>query len=199
MTTAATSHSGVMKSRRRRRHRNPEARRYQTTRAGRRGERDLGTPELQARRKRATGHTSLPCDPLAVLFGRELLSQLQYQAGRDLASLLETVRGITGSVEGPWLQILAGGLVSGGNSSDIAPAIERAWRSLARLRAAVADRLGVELAFRVAEGEWRPLGADFIAKLVCSEPWTGQDQRFHAALVAALERIAATWTGTRAV
>src|SRR5215471_2835274 len=67
------------KTRRRRgRPYNPNARRHQTTRAGRRGEVDRGSERLRSNKRLLTGREDLPLDPAGVLLGRELIDHQQY-------------------------------------------------------------------------------------------------------------------------
>jgi len=61
------------------------AKRRQTTRAGQgRADRDMGTVELRAVKRWATGRTDLPMDPLGVLFGHGKIGDDLYRAGQRL-------------------------------------------------------------------------------------------------------------------
>jgi hypothetical protein len=183
----------------RRRRRNPNARRHQTTRAGRRGETvvDLGTPEARAHRLRATGDAGLPFDPLGILLGHARLSQELYNTGRDIGDDLEVARGET--VPGPWLTILAGGPLGGRpGAADVSPAAERAWRRLERIRAAIGEPWTTALVLQTCAGEFRPCEEGFIGRLWARQRWTPRDRAVHARLLAGLDRVARSWSRGRA-
>jgi hypothetical protein len=146
-----------MRRRKRGRPPKPNARRRETTRAGRRGEAqpDEGTRELRRHRRRATGTTALPADSLGVLFGRGLITTAEYNAARDVGELLATARRGLGLASGGcgsfWMAILSGGRIGGRANGDAAT--EWALRLLDRLRARIADQLTADLVFAVAGGE----------------------------------------------
>jgi hypothetical protein len=99
--------------RRRGRPRKANARRRQTTRAGRRGEPELidqGTSELLARKLRATTRPDLEASAIGVLYGRALIDAHQYQVLAELTLTLQRLArswGGTGGVEGLWQGIVA--------------------------------------------------------------------------------------------
>jgi len=59
---------------------NPNARRHQTTRAGRRSERDLGTPPLREKKRATTGREDVAMTPAGVLYGHGHLDSAQLRA-----------------------------------------------------------------------------------------------------------------------
>lgn len=134
------------------------ARRRETTRALRRGERDRGSDRLRLQRIALTGREDLPVDPLGVLHGRDHLGQAQYHAGRDIGDLIEVVQrslGVaTGSVQGGWLAILSGGAIRG--AAPVSGAASGALRLLDKLRDRIADPVMAEVTFAICAGEWRP-------------------------------------------
>jgi hypothetical protein len=90
--------------------RNPNARRYQTTRAGRRGEVDRGSERLRARKRAATSREDLELTPTAVLFGRGFLDLLQYDKIGVVTALLRHVQKAMGrgslSVTALWTALI---------------------------------------------------------------------------------------------
>jgi hypothetical protein len=158
-------------SRKRGRPAKANARRRATTRAGRRGEitTDPGTREAQAHRRHATGNSDLPIDPLGVLFGRGMIDQPQYQAGRDLGDLIEIAArrlALGGSgVSGAWLRILGVRGVSGPGAID--SAAEWAARILGRIEKRL-DPAIAKLTFDVCAGAWLP----FVMTVMAGDPIT---------------------------
>lgn len=178
----------------------PNARRRQTTRAGRKGQPyvDFGTAEARARRLLATGLESLPVDPLAILLGRGHIDNRQYAAGRDLGEQLALVRaglGVVGDgTQSAWSRILAGGGGGGGKSEP--PSIERAWRLLARLRRRIGSERTAALTFAIADGEWTPLGYPIIQAILAGR--LDSSLRAVVALVQhGLDRVAKSWASGR--
>ena len=142
----------------------PNARRRATTRAGRRGEVaviDRGSLELRRLRRRLTGDSDLPVDPLGVLLGRGLISQANYHTGRGIAEVIERVRQRLGvgqlSVQATWLAIIAGAGAIRGDSAGPSAASERwAVGQMARYARAIGE--GAETLFDVCSGVWIPSG-----------------------------------------
>ena len=95
--------------RRRGRPYNPNARRHQTTRAGRRGEVDRGSPRLRARKLALTMREDVELTGPGILFGHELLDRYQYDTLGWVTALLRRIarsfgRGV--SPAGIWNAIL---------------------------------------------------------------------------------------------
>jgi hypothetical protein len=91
---------------------NPNARRHQTTRAGRRGEVDRGSPRLRARKLALTTREDVEMTPAGVLYGHGYLDNAQYSALGYVTRLLQHVSRAMGrgmSVNGLWLAIVAAG------------------------------------------------------------------------------------------
>jgi len=83
------------------------AKRRQTTVAGRRGEADTGTEELRRRKRRVTGREDLELTGAAVLFGHDLLDRQQFDTLGMITGLLQRLAvawGGTGGVTGLWLR-----------------------------------------------------------------------------------------------
>ena len=141
----------MAKKRKRGRPYNPEAKRHQTTRAGRAGapETDRGTDQLRRQRQRTTGGETLPADVLGVLLGRELITLPEYHAGRDIAELLDRA-GMLGRVHSVWLAVLAGGRF--GRAPGEGAAAEWARRVLARVAGWIDDPAALALVLTVAGG-----------------------------------------------
>ena len=96
--------------------RRANAKRRQTTVAGRRGEADTGTEELRRRKRRVTGREDLELTGAAVLFGHDLLDRQQFDTLGLITGLLQRLAvgwGGTGGVSGLWLSI-TGALVRTG-------------------------------------------------------------------------------------
>ena len=88
---------------------NPNARRHQTTRAGRRGEVDHGSPRLRARKLALTMREDVELTGPGILFGHELLDRYQYDTLGWVTALLRRIarsfgRGV--SPAGIWNAIL---------------------------------------------------------------------------------------------
>jgi hypothetical protein len=102
--------------RRRGRPYDPNAKRHRTDRAGRRGEIDLGSPWLLAKKMRATTRGDVEMDGAGVLYGRDLIDRQQYDM-LGVASLLlrriATAMGRGTSVSGLWQAIIAAGSRTG--------------------------------------------------------------------------------------
>jgi hypothetical protein len=84
------------------------AKRRQTTVAGRRGEPDTGTTELRRRKRRATGREDLELTGAGVLFGHDLLDRQQFDTLGMITRLLQRLAvawGGTDGVTGLWLSI----------------------------------------------------------------------------------------------
>jgi hypothetical protein len=91
---------------------NPNSRRNQTDRAGRRGEIDHGSPRLRARKLALTGRADVELTAAGALFGRGLIDDLQYSRLGYVTGLLQQVSRAMGrgaSVNGLWLAIVAAG------------------------------------------------------------------------------------------
>jgi hypothetical protein len=89
---------------------NPHARRHQTTRAGRRGERDLGAVWLRAKKRAATGREDVEMTPAGVLYGQGHLDNAQYSALGWVTQLLQRIARSFGqgmSPVGVWAAIIA--------------------------------------------------------------------------------------------
>jgi len=89
---------------------NPAARRHSTTRAGRRGDVDLGSPRLRARKLALTLRDDTEMSAAGILFGRELLDRYQYDALGWVTLLLRRVArsfGRDASPAGVWAALLA--------------------------------------------------------------------------------------------
>jgi hypothetical protein len=101
-----------MAHKRRGRKPNPNARRRQTTRAGRRGEVDLGSDALRYWKMRLTGRPDLELVPSAVLYGRDLINAEQFDKLGWLCLLLRRISAACGrgfTVGGLWASLLAAG------------------------------------------------------------------------------------------
>lgn len=142
-----------MAKRKRGRPRNPHAKRRTTTRIGRStgvDPRDRGTDELRLKRITITGSDQLShSDPLAALFGRNLISTAEYNAGRDIADLISIIqRAQFGSI---WLRILS---APGGQLSfDPSPHVERAQYTLHRIGTIIGP--ASPIVFDTCGGEWK--------------------------------------------
>ena len=95
--------------RRRGRPYNPNARRHQTTRAGRRGEVNRGSPRLRARKLALTTREDVEMTPAGILYGHGHLDNAQYSALGWVTALLRRIarsfgRGV--SPAGIWNAIL---------------------------------------------------------------------------------------------
>ncbi|HEX4505067.1 MAG TPA: hypothetical protein VH722_04995 [Alphaproteobacteria bacterium] len=76
------------------------AKRRQTTRAGQgRTDRDMGTAELRAVKRWATGRTDLAMDPLGVLFGHGKIDDDLYRAGQRLEAARRACFGADAAAE----------------------------------------------------------------------------------------------------
>ena len=175
---------------------NPNSKRNQTTRAGRRGERDRGSDQLRLQRLALTGSEELPVDPLGVLFGRKLISTAQYNAGREIGELLEVVRrglvGNAGSVQGSWLAILSGGAIRGHAELRISAAATFAIRVLDKLRERIANQAIVVITFAVCAGEWRPCALNAMVRIRSRD-----GRREFRLLTAGLDVVARSWSRNR--
>jgi hypothetical protein len=175
---------------RRRRAKNPEAKRNQSTRAGRRDGPDRGVAKVRRERLLATGSESLPVDPLGVLLGRGMIDLGAYNAGRDIGELLETVRiglvGNAGSVQGSWLAILTGGAIRG-QAASVSSAAEHALRKIAKIRQAIGNAETAGVVFAVCGGSWEP----FVLTILLDRKNFGHGLKL---LRAGLDRVARTWS-----
>jgi hypothetical protein len=91
---------------------NPNAKRHQTTRAGRRGDVDLGSARLRLKKLRATGRADVEMTPAGILYGRDLIDRHQYDALGFVTALLHRVALAMGrqiSVAALWRGLLAAG------------------------------------------------------------------------------------------
>jgi hypothetical protein len=89
---------------------NPASKRNQTTRAGRRGEVDRGSPRLRARKYALTGHDDTEMTPAGVLYGHGILDNAQYSALGWITLLLRRAArafGRDASPAGVWAALLA--------------------------------------------------------------------------------------------
>src|SRR6267143_3146325 len=97
--------------------RRANAKRRQTTVAGRRGEADTGTEELRCRKRRVTGREDLELTGAAVLFGHDLLDRQQFDTLGTITELLQRVArawgGRDGNVTGLWQAITAAMISTG--------------------------------------------------------------------------------------
>jgi hypothetical protein len=102
---------------RRGRPRKADARRRQTTVAGRAPPPDLGSPELVGRKRAVTGRTDLEINSAAVLYGHDHLDRAQYDTLGRITELLQRVArawgGRDGNVTGLW-EAITGALTSTG-------------------------------------------------------------------------------------
>jgi hypothetical protein len=130
------------KKRRRGRPSNPEAKRHQTTRAGRRGEdaRDRGTTLLRRHKRQVlAGREDLPMDGAAVLYAHQHLDGLQYDVLGQISRWLQVWALALGCRDGSpahrWRALLAAATTEGGGpwSGPTPPGAEVARRQLARL------------------------------------------------------------------
>ena len=126
--------------------RSATARRRASTRSGRQAPPDYGSPQLLAHRRTLSGRTDLPADALDVLYGRGLIDEPGYRAGRSYADLARIVRrslGLTeASVNDLWKRLVAGGgtpLTPAPAVSDgrVADRLDRARSALERRRSAL--------------------------------------------------------------
>jgi hypothetical protein len=179
------------------RKRKPNARRRETTRAGRAGITDPGSRLLRQQRYLLTGDPDLPVDPLGVLLGRGRIDAVQYHAGRDLQELLETIRtglyGNPGSVQGSWLAILAGGAIRGPASNIAGPALW-ALRNLARIQARISDPMVCVETMRTCSGEW----TDCVTALALCRQLLAYQSRDLVRIKDGLETVARIWGKNRA-
>jgi hypothetical protein len=91
---------------------NPNSRRNQTTRAGRRGDVDLGSARLRLKKLRATGRADVEMTPAGVLYGRDLIDRHQYDALGFVTALFHRISLAMGrqiSVAALWRGLLAAG------------------------------------------------------------------------------------------
>jgi hypothetical protein len=91
---------------------NPNSRRNQTDRAGRRGEIDNGAPRLRARKLALTTRDDVEMTGPGILYGRGHLDNAQYSTLGHVTRLLQHVSRSMGrgaSVNGLWLAIVAAG------------------------------------------------------------------------------------------
>jgi len=96
--------------RRRGRPYNPNARRHQTTRAGRRGEIDRGSERLRAKKRAATSREDIELTAPGVLYGHGHLDRFQYDALAFVTELLRRISrsfGRDASPAGVWAAIIA--------------------------------------------------------------------------------------------
>jgi hypothetical protein len=90
--------------------RNPNARRYQTTRAGRRGEIDRGSDWLRARKIRTTSRVDVEMTPAGTLYGYGHIDREQYDKLGAITWLLRRIArsfGRDASPAGLWLALMA--------------------------------------------------------------------------------------------
>jgi hypothetical protein len=89
---------------------NPNSRRNQTTRAGRRGEIDRGSPRLRTWKLAVTGREDVEMTGPGILFGHELLDRYQYDKLASVTALLRRIArcfGRDASPAGVWAAIIA--------------------------------------------------------------------------------------------
>jgi hypothetical protein len=89
---------------------NPNSRRNQTTRAGRRGEVDHGSPRLRARKLLVTTRDDIEMTGPGILFGHQLLDRYQYDTLGYVTLLLRRIArsfGRDASPSGVWAALLA--------------------------------------------------------------------------------------------
>jgi len=89
---------------------NPAARRHSTTRAGRRGDVDLGSPRLRARKLALTLRDDTEMSGPGILFGHQLLDRYQYDTLGYVTLLLRRIArsfGRDASPSGVWAAIVA--------------------------------------------------------------------------------------------
>jgi hypothetical protein len=89
---------------------NPNSRRNQTTRAGRRGEIDRGAPRLRARKFALTMREDVELTGPGILFGHELLDRCQYDTLGYVTLLLRRIArsfGRDANPGGVWAALLA--------------------------------------------------------------------------------------------
>jgi hypothetical protein len=163
------SRSSVTTRRRRGRPRRANAKRRQTTLAGRRPELDLGTSELRARKVQATTRGDLEINPAAALFGHGAIDAQQFETLGLLGLWLRTLARAWGgemSVTGLWSAI-TGGLIPVdwiGRNTDLAASLgvgarKQLARAVARLDGSRALVIGIiegptpPVVFRVIEGQ----------------------------------------------
>jgi hypothetical protein len=95
---------------------NPEAKRHRTDRMGRRGEVDLGSDWLRAKKLRLTTRGDVEMDGAGILFGRDLLDRPQYDQLSVITLLLRRITAACGrgyTVHGLWQAIIAAGSRTG--------------------------------------------------------------------------------------
>jgi hypothetical protein len=178
-----------MAKRKRGRPRKQFAKRNTTTRQGRKTGHDpvdSGTDELVAKRKALTQRSDLPhSDPIAALYGRDLISVAHYNAARDISDLIAIVgQEHVGSV---WQRILSapGGVLN----FDPSPEVERAQNILHRLKNLIGDHFG--LVFAICSGDWAPIVPILQRPKDKPHPWL-------KIITTSLDHVANRWSGTRA-
>jgi hypothetical protein len=168
------------------------AKRNTTTREGRATGIDpvvLPTDELRAMRRAATSRDDLPHDdPLAALYGHNLLTTEQYNTARTIAELISQVsRG--GGVSTIWQRIL--GAPGGGYAEPSpSPAAERAARMVRRLARELGPQ-GVWL-IAVCSGAWLP----WIVRASQGHTLRTYENEERGQLCAMLDRVARFWSPT---
>ena len=88
----------------------PNARRHQTTRAGRRGEVDRGSSRLREKKRAATSREDVEMTPAGVLYGFGHIDNVQYSALGWITHLLRRIAcsfGRDASPSGVWAALLA--------------------------------------------------------------------------------------------
>jgi hypothetical protein len=135
---------------------NPNARRRQKDRAGRRGEVDEGSPRLIQKKIQLTGRSDVEMTPAGILYGRDLLDRQQYDMLGVVTLLLRRVAAACGrgyTVHGLWLAILSAAT----RTSYTLPLLgdQNARRSLERLCSALNGSRA--LVIELAEGQMPPL------------------------------------------
>jgi hypothetical protein len=152
---------------------NPDARRHQTDRAGRRGDVDTGSPWLVARKLQILGRTDLELSAASLLHARGHLDRVEYDTLSFVAVLLGRIARAFGrgySVHALWSGLLAAGSAP---TSFVLPIIgdSGARRQISAIVAKLngsrsmvidlAEGKAPPIALRAASGHLRP--ADYVA------------------------------------
>jgi hypothetical protein len=143
------------------------AKRRETTVAGRTPETDPGTAELRRHRIAATTSAELPNDLFGILLGRQWISTVEYRTSCEFADLVRTVHRSLGLTEaspaGTWRNILAASQVNGVTFTN-SNAAERARRALVRFQRDLEEYPWRAISDAV-DNIWWPETQRFIAEL----------------------------------
>jgi hypothetical protein len=146
---------------------NPNAKRRQTTRAGRRADPDAVVQLAKRRRARLTLRADLEPTPLGVLLGRNVISRQQYDAALYYAALVAIWRkafGLSdGSVEPMYRRFLAGQVDgnTGAGDATVRTVADLAAREISRFDSLLSVPAR-DVVRAIGDGTWLPCVATLV-------------------------------------